>query len=232
MSTHAEVHRLRATYARRAARLTWDGANAGNRAIVEERDAAVRRMLARHGLVPLPAGPILEVGCGHGQTLAGLRALGARAAQLVGVDLLPDRLAEARRRHPDLAWPCANAEHLPFRDGTFALVLVFTVFSSILDRRMAARVGGEILRVLRPDGAVLWYDFRYPSPQNAEVRPVSRAGIRRRLPGLRADLESITLLPPLARRLGRAAPLLYALLAGLPPLRTHWIGLLHRPPAA
>jgi hypothetical protein len=36
-------------------------------------------------------------------------------------------------------------------------------------------------------------------------------------------------LPPLARRLHPLTRLLYPVLAALPPLRTHWMGLLERP---
>jgi len=39
----------------------------------------------------------------------------------------------------------------------------------------------------------------------------------------------VTLLPPLARRLGPATPLAYPVLAALPPLRSHLIGLLRKP---
>ena len=57
---------------------------------------------------------------------------------------------------------------------------------------------------------------------------------RRRLaglfPGWHARLQLVTLLPPLARRLGILTPVLYPVLATLRPLRTHWLGLLERPP--
>jgi hypothetical protein len=44
-----------------------------------------------------------------------------------------------------------------------------------------------------------------------------------------AQLETITLLPPLARRLGFLTGWLYPTLAAVPWLRTHYIGLLNKP---
>lgn len=50
------------------------------------------------------------------------------------------------------------------------MVLTFTVFSSILDPQMAQNVAQEIVRVLRPQGFLLWYDFRFNNPRNPHVR--------------------------------------------------------------
>ncbi len=232
MGTDREAARIRQVYdayARsRSTRARWDEANPGNAAILAERSCGVARALERHGLVPLDAARVLEVGCGTGDVLAGLRALGARAENLDGVDLLPERVAEARRRYPEIRWRCGNAESLGFPDACFDLVVTFTVFSSILDQAMAQNLVHEIERVLRPGGALLWYDFRVGNPYNRHVRGMSLRRLRRLLPGWRLDLRSVTLLPPLARRLGPSTRILYPFLARVPLLRTHHVGLLHR----
>jgi ubiquinone/menaquinone biosynthesis C-methylase UbiE len=145
------------------------------------------------------------------------------------VDLLPDRIEEARERYPDLRFIPANAEALDFPDASFDLVLFFTVFSSILDAGMRARVAREAGRVLRPGGAVLWYDFRVDSPSNPNVRGIRRDAVLDLFPGYDASLRSVTLLPPLARRLGALTRALYPALAALPFLRTHWAGVLVKP---
>jgi len=201
-------------------------AEPGNRAIVRERDARMRRMLVRHAYLPLRDRHVLEIGAGHGEVLGGLVALGAPPAQLHGVDLLPGHVDEARRRRPAIDWRCGNAEALPWPDGRFALVLCFTVFSSILDPRMARNVAREARRVLAPGGAVVWYDLRLPNPWNPDVRAIGRAGIRALFPDLEPVLASVTVVPGLARRVARIAPGAYRCLAALPPLRTHWLGLL------
>jgi hypothetical protein len=94
---------------------------------------------------------------------------------------------------------------------------------------MAHNVAREACRVLKPGGAVLWYDFRYNNPWNPHVRGITRQQIHQLFPGLEMDLRTITLLPPLARHLGRMTPILYPLLAAIPPLRTHYLGLLIKP---
>jgi SAM-dependent methyltransferase len=186
----------------------------------------MRAALQRAGLWPLAGRRVLDVGCGSGRVLAGLQAWGARPADLVGVDLLPERAAAARRNYPEIDFRRANAERLDFADASFHLVLVFTVFSSILDPGMAANVAAEIRRVCAPGGGVLWYDFRYDNPRNPHVRGVGKGDAAALFPGWRLDLRSLTLLPPLARRLGRFTPRLYPALSRVPFLRTHYLGVL------
>ncbi len=215
-----------------AATTRWDKRNPGNRAIVAERQSAVRRLLRDRGWLPLTDRRVLEVGCGAGAELARLLELGAEPKNLYGVDLLAERISDARARYPGLHFGVANAEHLGFPDSHFDLVMAFTLFSSILDGVMARQIATEIVRVLKPGGAVLWYDFRYDNPRNPNVRGVPRPRIEALFPESQLRLRSTTLLPPLARRLGRATPLIYPMLAIVPLLRTHYVGLVLRAPAS
>jgi ubiquinone/menaquinone biosynthesis C-methylase UbiE len=219
----ADVYR---GYARENARgARWAADNAGNQAIVAERQRVLAELLPPDRLA---AARILEVGCGDGDVLASLVDLGARADRVAGVDLLAEEIARARARHPQLRFAVGNAEALEAPDGALDLVCVFTVFTSILDDAMATRVAAEIDRVLAPGGAVVWYDFRFDNPRNPHVRGVGRRHIRSLFPGYVLHLRSVTVLPPLARRLGRATSWLYPALARVPPLRTHLIGLLRK----
>lgn len=204
----------------------WSLTNRGNRAALDERQRTIRKMLTAKGWVPLGSRRVLEVGCGTGAELARLMEFGAEPRLLVGVDLLADRVAAAKASYPSLDLRVANAERLEFADAEFDLVLAMTLFSSIKDEHMARNVAAEIKRVLKPGGAVLWYDFRYDNPNNPNVRAMTEVGVRSLFPGLDGRLESVTLLPPLARRLGRLTPALYPVLASAPPLRTHLVGLL------
>jgi SAM-dependent methyltransferase len=208
----------------------WSQANRGNQAIVAEQRRMVARLLGGMGWVPVGERDVLEVGSGGGGTLASLCDLGADPRHLVGVDLLGDRVAAARKAFPEIEFRQGNAERLDFPDSSFDLVLAFTVFSSIHDRSMARNVAREITRVLSPGGALLWYDVRYNST-NRNVRAVTRARIGELFPTLRAELHTVTLLPPLARRLGPLTGAGYPVLAAMPPLRSHLIGLLHKPAA-
>lgn len=204
----------------------WDPDNPGNRAIEREKARRIERLLLGTGRWPAGDDCVLEIGCGAGDVLEGLRSLGIPEQTLYGVDLLPDRIEAARRWLPQAHLQCGNGAELPYASGQFALVLLFTVLSSIQSPAMSQALAREAARVLRPGGAVLWYDLRRPNPYNPEVRAVSRNELRRLFPDFHQELTSATLLPPLARRLGAATPQLYPLLAALPCLRTHWLGLL------
>lgn len=204
----------------------WSLANRGNQAILAERRAAFHRLLDRAGLVPLAGRRVLEVGSGTGTELAWLVSVGAEPALMHGVDLLPHRVEAARRAFPDIDFIAANAERLEFADATFDLVLALTVFSSILERGMAQGVASEIVRVVKPGGHLLWYDVRYDSVRNPNVKAVPRSMVHELFPTFEGRLETITLLPPLARRLGPATPIAYPMLSRVPPLRSHLVGLL------
>lgn len=207
----------------------WDLANPGNRAILTARERVTQQVLTEAGFMPLAGRAILEVGCGSGGELGRLQSLGARPSDLHGIDMLAERIDEARRRFPDLDLRVASGENLDAADEHYDVVLAITLFSSILDDTIARRVAREITRVLKPGGAVLWYDFRFDNPRNPNVRGVTPAAIARLFPALEIRLRTVTLLPPLARRLGPATPVLYPVLAAIPILRTHCLGLLLKP---
>jgi SAM-dependent methyltransferase len=231
--THGETARVTRTYddyrLSGVARARWAPGNVGNQVMAEERRAAMLRLLAEAGYMPGSSCRVLDAGCGYGGTLRELMDAGYPAENLGGVDLMADRLCQSRRGLPSIEFQRATLEQLPYRDGAFDVVVSFTVFSSILSDAVAARVASESARVLRPGGAILWYDMRYASPGNRNVRPVPKAALGRLFPRFEMRLESLTFVPPLTRRLGSRSAALYPLLARVPFLRTHYLGLLLKP---
>jgi ubiquinone/menaquinone biosynthesis C-methylase UbiE len=228
-----EVRRLQDVYRQYAeddlTETRWGLGNRGNRAIRAERDRVQRDLLSTHGLLPLLEREILEVGCGTGHVLASLVELGAKRKRLHGVELLEPRVEQARRDHPWLDVVQANAEHMPYEDESFDVVLLYIVFSSILDPDMRANVARECVRVLRPRGHVLWYDFRYDNPSNPNVRGMRREELERLFPEFELSTRTLTLVPQVARRLGPLTGVLYPVLAAVPPLRTYYMALLRKP---
>ena len=96
-------------------------------------------------LLPLARGrEVLEVGCGTGLIM---RGLAGAADRLVGLDLSPGMLAEARRRGFEVVE--GSADRLPFDDESFDLAFSFKVLAHVPDIRRAL---GEMARVLRPGG--------------------------------------------------------------------------------
>lgn len=227
----AEIRRIRTAYAERERSLAQadfpDRSNPGYQRLVSEYHDELQRLLAeRLQARSLCECRILDVGCGVGSMLNWLHERGAPAQNLFGIDLLPNRIEIARKTFPKFTFMLGNAEELEFAQAPFDLVLAFTVFSSILDDAMARNVASSVRRLLAPEGAVVWYDMRYPNPSNPHLRAMTRRRIRRLFPGFELDLETISLLPPVARRLGNFTDRMYPLLASLPVLRSHYLGFL------
>ena len=225
--TATDGDQLDATYRRYRRHLDpagkWSSSNAGNRAMAEERRQAFGRLLANRPR-PRPGLSVLEVGSGHADPLHQVLSLLDDGCRGVAVDLLAWRLPEPGGSL--VVAVGAAGEALPFPASCFELVVLSTVVSSIPDRDVARLVGREVARVLRPGGAVLWYDLAVPSPGNRSVRAVPRRELRRILPGFTIVARRVTVLPPLARRLGRFTDVAYPLLARAPGLRTHRVAVL------
>lgn len=227
-----ELERIRAAYERRD-----QGIGAGRYARIErvnlyrahERELAFANLLHSAGLTSLSGMRILDLGCGRGSTLRNLLEYEAEPSLLFGLDLLENRIGPARRLSPNLQFLRGNAAQLPFRDASFDLVLQFTLLTSVLDHGFKRAIAEEMARVLRSGGKVLWYDFAFNNPKNADVRGIGCAEIKSLFPGWRITLQRITLAPPLGRLMSRFSPCVYYALSGMGFLCTHYIGLLEKP---
>jgi SAM-dependent methyltransferase len=97
--------------------------------------------------------PVLDYGCGHGMASV---VLARRGARVTAFDLSPGYLLEARRRAEAndvrIAFARADAERLPFADGSFARVWGNAILHH-LDLRVAVR---ELQRVLQPGGLAVF----------------------------------------------------------------------------
>ena len=104
-----------------------------------------RRLRKMLSLVQLPEGRVrvLEVGCGKGKDVLGLLAGDARY-ELWGVDILP-RAFELEGVH----FVQADAEYLPFADGSFDLVITVGVLEHIEPVEKLCAVIAELDRVGR-----------------------------------------------------------------------------------
>jgi SAM-dependent methyltransferase len=189
----------------------------------------ILRMLRRFQRTNLEAEKVLDVGCGRGYWLRQLIQWGAKPENLFGVDLMEDRIRDGNNLcPPDVTLRCEDASKLAFDSGTFSLILQFTVFTSILDGEMKKKVAAEMSRLLKPGGAVLWYDYFVSNPSNLNVCGVTRREIAKLFPGFSISLKRTTLAPPLARVVGPVSPFVYHLLSSLKPLRTHYLGFLQK----
>jgi ubiquinone/menaquinone biosynthesis C-methylase UbiE len=129
---------------------------------------------------------------------------------------------------PEVRIERASAAELPFPAKNFDLVLQSTVFTSILDGAMKQQVASEMLRVVRSEGLILWYDFNVNNPWNPDVKGVKKREIARLFTGCHVDLRRITLAPPLARWIAPRSWLLACLLEKIPLLRTHYLAVIRK----
>jgi SAM-dependent methyltransferase len=105
-------------------------------------------------LVGSPRGlELLDVGAGDGAYALPLAKQGARITAL-DVSLPPLRALDRRAREsgPELSIVAADAQELPFDDGTFDAVIAVTALCFV---RSPGRAVAEIARVLRPGGRLV-----------------------------------------------------------------------------
>lgn len=173
---------------------------------------------------------ILEIGCGNGSNLLEFILLGAAPERMTANELLEDRLADARRKLPAAVTIMpGNALELPIADQSFDLVVQSTVFSSILNTDFRHQLAARMMKMLRPGGAILWYDFVVNNPKNPDVSGVRLRDVKAMFPGCEFEIRRVTVAPPLARRLGPFTAIAYPLLSFVPFLKTHVLCLITKP---
>lgn len=202
--------------------------NAGHLFMTQQLEKAVIEVLLRYQVNPLGDSKILEVGCCAGGRLREVIKYGARPENLSGIDLLPNAIEEAKKISPNIDFCCGNAEALPFRRETFDIVIQFVMFTSILDNVMKRNAAKEMLRVLKLDGIILWYDYFISKPTNPDVKGIGKREITRLFPNCTFDFSKVTLAPPIARAIAPHSFLLCYLLEKIPWLKTHYFAVIKK----
>jgi SAM-dependent methyltransferase len=116
-----------------------------------------------------PGWRVLDLGCGRG---GALEQLGAAISHPIGLD--PDHRSLVEHRLPDLPRAVATASAIPLRGESIDLVLSSWVFEHLPD---PAQTFGEIARVLRPGGALIFLTPGANSPAallNRTLHPLQR----------------------------------------------------------
>lgn len=224
-----ERQRIQAEYQRRAQEIKpdlyspWQPAQIFFRSV---RTAVAAEMLNEARVFPRTGDTCLEVGCGTGGWLADLISWGVREPDLHGIDIDAVRISHAKEILPAADLRLGDATRLPWDNDSFNLVISSTLFTSVLDLGVRCLIAGEIVRVLAPGGALLWYDFAFNNPRNPHVRGISRREVRRLFPQLVGKIRSVTLAPPVARLIVPHSWTLASLLEAVPFLHTHLLAAL------
>lgn len=225
----AEVARIRGVYSARSQQVDQDlygPWQPSELLFVSERRRVAAGMLRALGRFPVAGDVCLEIGYGRIGWLADMIAWGLRAEDLAGIELDDGRGSVAKRAIPGADLRIGNAAELPWPSGSFRFVVVSTVFSSILDVELRYAIADEIDRVLRADGAIIWYDLAVNNPKNPAVRGIGKNAMGKLFPGYDAVSRSVTLAPPIARFVAPKSFTLAVILSSLPFLRTHHLAIL------
>jgi SAM-dependent methyltransferase len=135
----------------------------GAPATLERATAEIIEQLLQWRLVG-PDRTVLDVGCGIGRIE---QALAAAVAAVTGIDVSAGMIEEARHRCRDLAnvtlRQCGGTGLAEFGAARFDLVLAIDSFPYLVaaDPAIAARHVEDAARLLRPDGALLIFNYSY-----------------------------------------------------------------------
>lgn len=195
-----DKRQVRAAFDRAASR--YDGA------AVLQREVGTR-LQERLDVIRLQPTRILDLGCGTGVMSREL-ARRYKKAEVIGLDLAPSMLAQARKRKGWFSkqrFVCADAERLPLADDSVDMILsnVTIQWCSDLDALFA-----ECRRVLRPGGMLMfstlgpdtlkelrasWQTVDGYSHVNAfiDMHDIGDAMVRSRLADPVMDVETITM---------------------------------------
>lgn len=225
----SEETRIQSVYSKRQGAFRYSWFNQGHVFRVQRLEHDILAILRSRGFLDLHDMRIFEIGCGKGHWLREFIKWGANPFNLTGIDILPDRVSQARRLCPEgVQIHCGNAARLSFNNGSFDLALQFTVFSSILDIAVKEMLACEMLRVLKGGGLILWYDMCVNNPRNPDVRGIRKREITHLFPNCRISLHRVSLAPPLTHLLAPYSWLGCYALERIRLFNTHYLGVIQR----
>jgi len=121
------------------------------------------RVLGFRMFMPRRGGAVLDIGCGTGSHLEMYQRYGCK---LYGMDTSPSMLELARSRLGENAeLRLADAAQMPYAADCFDLVICMLALHE-MDESMRSQVIGEIKRVIKRDGRILFIDFHPGSPRS------------------------------------------------------------------
>lgn len=167
---------------------------------------------------------LLEIGAGTGNNLLEFWKLGFEKENIFANEINPnryDKLLEKIDVNNIFLGDALDIE----TEEKFDVILVSTVFTSILDCDLKNKIAIKMFDLLNKGGLIIWYDFRYNNPNNKNVKAISKKEIKKLFPKSNKSIfYNITLAPPI----GRSLPTFYSFLNLMPFLRTHILAIIHK----
>jgi SAM-dependent methyltransferase len=187
-----------------------------------ERELRYLTILRRH-FEKIKQLKLLEIGAGTGDNILFFQRFGIPWENLYANELMEERGIVLHERLKTNNIFIGDALNLNY-SNYFDVVFQSTVFTSILDYEFKRQLAQKMKKMVKEDGIIIWYDFKYDNPKNENVK-----GIRRReLKELFGDtciynFYSTTFAPPLGRRLKKFYNFFNVL---FPFMRTHIVAVI------
>ena len=205
----------------------WSNKNNGNRIISDQRRSLTIKLLDEKK-INLDEIKILDLGCASGNLISLLISLGAKSKNIYGIDIRSSSIKNAKKRYPQIKFDLMDARELKYDKNTFDCIFIFTLLSSVLDQVNRKKIIDDAIRVLKPSGFIIYYDLKYNNPFNKNVIGIKQKELRNLFPGMKIKYKILTLIPLIARRLGKATNYLYPLLSKISFLNSHYICLIEK----
>ncbi len=165
---------------------------------------------------------VLDVGCGNGADLVRLFHVGYRPENITAIDILPDRIREAKELYPSVNFVVGDASNLNFDSNAFHLVVESTMFVTLLDEQVRTQIALEMIRVCKPGGYILCCDWKVDKPGDRNYKALTRKELMKLFcVNERTVISTIVpgaLVPPVGRFLSSHLSALYFVFAACFPL--------------
>jgi len=167
---------------------------------------------------------LLEIGAGTGNNLLEFMKLGFEKENIFANEINPNRSSKLLEK--------IDIDNIFFGDALdivtkkkFDVILVSTVFTSILNYDIKNKIAIKMFDLLNSNGIIIWYDFKFNNPNNKNVKGIKKSEIKKMFSRTKKiKFYNVTLAPPIGRRF----PTLYNLINLLPFLRTHLLAIIHK----
>jgi SAM-dependent methyltransferase len=183
-------------------------------------------------LAPLGERRLLDAGCANGKWLEiCCRRWGARQIHCFGNDGREDRWREWRQTNPgaEITFVLKATHELDFAAQSFNVVHQSMMLSSIVDSETRTRTAEVLWRLLGPNGILISYDF-WLNPLNSGTVGIDWTELQRLFPdGRKVYARSLTLAPPLGRKLTMLRKPILLALEKLRFMNSHLLVALQRP---
>lgn len=169
---------------------------------------------------------LLEVGCGELFWPEVFIEIGCHKENCYGTDILHQRMIKGHNKGRQTSAVTSSVLELPFQSNSFDLLCQLTLMTSIPNHTDRIEASREMMRILKPGGYILWYDFRFNNPKNPHTKAIGKNELHQLFAPLPVKLKTITVFPPLARKIPPAGVPLLKFINLFSMLRTHYLALI------